>query len=319
MIKGIFFLMLLVLLHEFGHFIAAKLSGVAVNEFSIGFGPAIFKHQGKETLFSIRLFLFGGYCAMEGENGNSDSGFYKIPSWKRIFVLASGPAMNLIVGFIFILMIILMTSVSVFALPSNANTTGLIRPTDQIVQIDDFHIFTANDIAYAEAFNPNGPYTVVIERDGEEITLENYTPVGSSLLYDGSLKIVENNLWSKIEFAIRNCASMLQNVMLSLKHLILGDFGISDMSGPIGIASSFKGANISGTLTLIAFISINLGILNLLPIPALDGGQIVIALLEKLFRRKFNEKVVAGLNFVFLAGLLVLIAVVTIGDIAKLL
>lgn len=317
MVKGFFLLMLLVLLHEFGHFIAAKRVGIPVEEFSIGFGPTIFKHQGKETLFSIRLFPLGGYCSLMGEDGAQENGgFYKVRTRDRLLVLAAGPLMNLLVGFLFVFLIILFSTTPAYAIP--VSDGGMIEPTDRIVQIDDFHIYTVNDILYAEAFNKTGEYTVVIDRDGEKITLENYRPVRGSLLGEGNVKLVQNTIPSKIEFSIRNCASMIQNVILSLKHLVLGDFGVKDLSGPLGIANSFKGTTLTGTLTLMAFISINLGILNLLPIPALDGGQILIALLEKALKKKFNEKIVATLNFVFLVLLLILISVISVSDIAKL-
>lgn len=318
MIKGILILLVLIVLHEFGHFFIAKACGVQVNEFSIGMGPALFKKSIGGTLYALRLVPFGGYCSLEGESEDSSNpkAFSNASAFKKGLILAAGPIMNFLTGVILILFLVFNYSPVV----GYAQTEGgLIKPTDQIIQVDDFHIFTADDIQYAEILNQTGKYDVLIQRNGEEILLEDYEPVSESLVYEGAAIVPKEGLIGKLSYSIRVCCSMTQNVLLSLKHLVLGDFGLRDLSGPLGIGDAFgQSKSLYSTLFLTALISINLGIFNLLPIPALDGGQIIRIIIERIRKKPFSTKAVAIVNGCCLLVLLGLICIVTVFDISRL-
>lgn len=330
----------LIFIHELGHFIAAKASGVQVNEFSIFMGPAIFKKQVGETLYSIRCIPFGGYCAMEGESEESDSphSFQKAAWWKRLIILAAGAAMNFVTGVI--IMMIVFAPAKQFVMPvidhfeegSALHYDGGLQPGDRFLKVDGERIYVQSDFSTMLSLNPGDVHDLVVERDGEKVYLDNFqmekrefpNPDGTkSERFGFSFRVEEATLANKLSYAWNNVLNSARIVRLSLHMLFSGQVGVSDMTGPVGIVDQMNAmAQASPTwvdalLNMLAFggfIAINLAIMNLLPIPALDGGHILTLLIttayEKITGKTLNPKYEAyihGFGMLLLLGLMAFI------------
>ena len=330
----------LVFIHELGHFAAAKLSGVQVNEFSLFMGPALWKKQVGETLYAVRLVPIGGYCAMEGEDGGSENprSFDKAAWWKRFLILVAGAAMNFVAGVI--LMIVIYLPVQQVVVPvidsfeafSTVDGAEGLQVGDTILEVDGEKIFVQSDFSMILSLNPGEIHDLVVERNGQKVTLDDLRmekhPVtqedGSTvMLYGMNFTISELSLGGKLRYAWSQCLDTVRMVRLSLQMLISGQAGISDMSGPVGIvqqmstvaaASATKLDALLNMLYFGAFIAINLAVMNLLPIPALDGGRIVGLLIttvvEGITKKKIDPKYegwLHGAGMILLLGLMALI------------
>ena len=429
---------LIIFFHEGGHFITAKLSGIKVNEFALGMGPKIFSFKRKETVYSLRLFPIGGYCAMEGEDEDSDNphAFNNAKIYKRMLVIIAGALMNIILGLLF--MGILLAPSPYFTTPTvtdfspkaySANS-GL-QIGDKILYVDGYKINNSMDLSYSlstlkvkevegsdlqiykqdcsnalydayanlaqsgkitsdemneVAFNavcqgalainkttdtkgafealhqgvvelskavPNESITIdaievketrqrfrtniVVERDGEKLTLENvdfftYTTADNEnpqMAIDFYLGSKDNNFINLCSETGSQTVSVVRMVYDSLLGLVKGEYGFNDLSGPVGIATvtvemaqaglktSFGDA-VQNILYIMMVITVNLGIVNMLPFPALDGGRFVFLLIEAIFRKPVPRKFEAIVNAIGLVLLLLLIAVITFKDIFKL-
>ncbi len=313
----------LIFVHEFGHFITAKLSGVRVNEFALGMGPAIFKFNKGETTYALRILPIGGFCAMEGEDSDSDDpkAFGSKPVWKRILIVVAGSLMNLIIGFALL---------TVFLAP----TKGWVTPTvaeivpeymadsglqvgDTVTSIDGYRIYLANDIVTAFSLGKNAPYyDVEVLRDGEKLTVEDvkfelhtYERDGKTVQNYGVLFATEKSTFlGKAKYIVKNAYNLVRMVHLGLVQLLTGQVGMKDVAGPIGIGKMMvetAETSLFSLLFLIAFISINLGIMNLLPIPALDGGRLLFLLIELVRRKPINPKYE---GYIHAAGMVILMA-----------
>ncbi len=344
---GILFFGLLIAVHEFGHFITAKLCGVKVNEFAIGMGPKLLSKQGKETLYSLRLFPIGGYCAMEGEDEDTGDprSFHKAKAWKKFIILVAGAFMNFLVGFLIFFGLYLGSQgyaveiVDSFepwsALPQQGLQVG-----DEFLSVDGHRILVAQD---AEIFLGRAGATADLEvlRDGEHITLENVnmarTPVvgedGETYYRLGVVidsRVYPASLGDKLRLSWYRSIDTIRLVWLGLGDLLTGKVGIREVAGPVGIvdimgqetskADSAYAAFLT-ILSLVAFIAINLAVMNLLPIPALDGGRIFFLVINLIFtgitKKRLDPKYEGVVNAVFLVGLLVFMAVVAVSDILK--
>ena len=335
----------LVFIHEFGHFIAAKLSGVQVNEFSIFMGPAIYQWERGETTYSIRLIPLGGFCAMEGENEDTDSphSFQKASWWKRLVILMAGSAMNFVTGVL--LMCIVFAPYQTFITPEIAsfdegctlNGEEGLRVGDRFLEIDGEKIFVYSDVSTILSLNPGDIHDVVVERNGEKVHLPNFEMLkhefpdgtgGSTLRYGFSFDTTEATFGEKLKYAWNSVANTVRTVRLSLQMLITGQAGLKDMSGPVGIVQIMsETAEASETfvdalLNLLyfgGFIAINLAVMNLLPIPALDGGRVVGLLLtsaiEAITKKKIDAKFEAYVHGAGMILLLALMAVILFKDI----
>lgn len=339
---------ILIALHELGHFIAAKSLGVKVNEFAIGMGPTILSRQGRETKYALRLLPIGGFCALEGENGGSEDprAFENKPIWKKLIILAAGSFMNFLLGFIIIL--ILLSGSKTFVTPVldgfmegyEYQGPGYLMAGDRIVSIDGERIFTSRDVALFLSRSNGKTADLVIKRNGEKITFNDFpmelreyqTPEGPVKKYGLYFKSVEADLGEVLKNTWFESFSYVRMVRLGLSDLITGAAGIKQLSGPVGIvaiindvgeASENTADAIRNIAQLFALIAINLAIMNLLPIPALDGGRIffilVTYLIEKITRRKVNPKIEGYIHGTGLILLLALTAFVMINDIVKLL
>ena len=336
---------LLIFVHEFGHFIAAKLSGVRVNEFSIFMGPAIVKWQRGETLYAIRTIPIGGYCAMEGEDTDTDDprSFQKAKWWKRLIILVAGSAMNFIAGVLIIFMILMpavrftTTGVDDIMVGSSFSEGNAILPGDTLLEIDGEKLYIQPDFSLILEVKPAKHHDVLVLRGGEKVMLEDVifevrqltekdgTPfTGYGIVFDS----VEATLGQKLKYTWNYALDYVRMVRLSLAMLIRGDAGVEDMSGPVGIVDQMsQAAQSAGTLdgalytvmNFAALIAINLGVMNLLPIPALDGGRAVCLLIttavEGITKKKLNPKYEGYLHAAGMILLLGFMAFITLKDI----
>jgi len=336
---------LLIFVHELGHFVAAKLSGVQVNEFSMFMGPAIFKKQRGETLYSIRCIPIGGYCAMEGEDTDTDNprSFQKAAWWKRLIILVAGAAMNFVVG-VLIMMIVYVPSqqivtpvVDSFEEWSTVQGTEGLQPGDRFLKIDGENIYVSGDVSMILSLNPGDVHDIVVERNGEKVSLDNFEmqrhPVDNgdgtaSMLYGFSFRAEDATALGKLKYAWNASVNTVRTVRLSLQMLLTGQAGLKDMSGPVGIVQIMSDTAQSSATTLDAvmnmlyfggFIAINLAVMNLLPIPALDGGRVVGLLLttavEKATKKKIDPKYEGYLHSAGMILLLALMAIIMFKDI----
>ncbi len=336
---------ILIFVHELGHFAAAKLSGVQVNEFSMFMGPALWKKQVGQTLYSIRLIPIGGYCAMEGEDTDSDNprAFGNAAWWKRLIILVSGAAMNFLVGVL--LMVLVYLPVNQVVTPVISSFTEFctldgadgLQVGDRILEVDGEKIYVQSDFGTILSLNGGDVHDLVVERDGErvvlddflmekhEITQEDGTTV---MLYGMNFSVETLTAFQKIQYAWNQSLDSVRWVRLSLQMLFTGQAGLSDLSGPVGIVhqmSAVTEASASWTDALLnllylgAFIAINLAVVNLLPIPALDGGRVVGLLVttavEAVTRKKVDPKYEGYLHGAGMVLLLGLMAVVMFKDI----
>lgn len=332
---------LIIFIHEFGHFMAAKLCGVKVNQFAIGMGPAIFKKQKGETLYALRLFPFGGFCAMEGENEDSDSdrAFCNKKVWQRIIIVCAGAFMNLVLGFIVVVIMIstqdaiTSTQISWFEDGASSQQSGLMLG-DVVKSINDYHIFSEIDMSYQLQSDKDGVFDFVVERDGKEIELSGveFKKDNNVLHLDFKVNPIEINPITVAEYSAKTCVSYARLVLVSLKDLIIGRYKINDLSGPVGIVDVMSGvvdgyAKDSGIdwysliqqlLSLAALITINVGIFNLLPLPALDGGRLVFLIIEGIRRKPVPAKYEGYVHAAGLALLMALMVYITAHDIFKL-
>lgn len=350
-ILGIFMFGLLIAVHEFGHFITAKLCGVRVNEFAIGMGPKLVSKQGKETLYTLRLFPIGGFCAMEGEDEDTEDArsFQKAAGWKKLLILLAGAFMNFLTGLL--ILFALFAPVDSFqadvvggfepwsALPAQGLEVG-----DRFLKIDGHRMLSTGD---AKIFLDRAGEKADIEvlRNGQRVLLEDVdmtrqtveTQSGTYQLLGLTIGVepVTATFGVRVKEVFKQSLSYVRLVWVSLGDLFTGAVGLRDLSGPVGIVSLIGevGAQaqepdvgmavaLESVVSLMAFIAINLAVMNLLPIPALDGGRIFFLFINKIYtlftKKKLNPKYEGMINAVGLVLLLGLMAVVAISDVFKL-
>ena len=331
---------ILIFVHELGHFLAAKASGVQVNEFSMFMGPAIWKKQKGETLYSIRCIPIGGYCAMEGEDEDTDNprSFQKADWWKRVIILVAGSAMNLLTGIVIYCFLflpqkqIVEPAIVEFTECCTFNHAEGLRLDDVILEIDGEKVYSNADISTLLSFSADGVHDLVIDRAGEKLRFEDFpmthlheNEVGTTYRHYGFAfgKVVDATVGQRLKFVWNTCIDNIRMVRLSLQMLFTGQAGLQDMSGPVGIVSQMSQiAEQSETtklaflnlLSICAFIAINLAVMNLLPIPALDGGRVVALLItvaiEKVIGKKIDPKYegyIHGAGMILLLGLMAVI------------
>ena len=330
----------LIFIHELGHFVAAKLSDVQVNEFSMFMGPAIFKKQVGETLYTIRCIPIGGYCAMEGEDGNSDNprSFDKAAWWKRLIILIAGAAMNFVAG-ILIFSILYLPGNQVVAPVINEfmdccifNQEDGLHVGDEILELDGEKIYTNGDISLILELNKKVNHDIVVLRDGEKLAFHDLPMAHTHTNEDGSEYLHygfafgqarEAGVLDKMGFVWKVVIDNVRNVRLSLQMLFSGQAGVQDLSGPVGIVqmmtevaeeSETSRVAVLNMLSFGGMIAVNLAVMNLLPIPALDGGRVIGVLVttafEKITRKKINPKYegyLHGAGMILLLGLMAII------------
>lgn len=332
---------LLIAIHELGHFLVAKACGVKVLEFSIGMGPQLWHKEGKETKYSLRLFPIGGFCAMEGEDGESDDprAFGNTAGWKKFLVLIAGSASNFIAGMLLILCLFaastgyVSTTLSGFVDGFPCQGETMLQAGDEIVSIDGSAVLLYSDISTLLNRGNGKTHDIVVRRDGEKIVLNDlpltpreYQVEGKKVtMYGLYFQSKEATFGSKLRLGLANSVDFVRMIWWSLEDLFTGAVGFSALSGPIGIvdamgqmAESADGVRqaVDNLLYFAAFLAINLAFMNLLPLPALDGGRVFFLILNGLavllFRRRIPAKYEGYIHFgglVLLLGLMVVVAV----------
>jgi len=339
---------ILISTHELGHFTAAKICGVKVNEFSIGMGPALFQFTRGETQYSLRILPIGGFCAMEGEDENSvdPRAFTSQGVWKRLVILAAGAAMNFITGLLIV--IVLFAGATSFLTPRIAGflegfpcegEEGLMAG-DRIVNINGSHIFYAEDFSVYMSRSNGESVDMTVLRDGQKVRLEDlpltlreYESNGQTrMMYGISFYRVEANAAERLKYSCYTAYNFVRMVWMGLSDIVSGAIGVRDLSGPVGIVSAINdvgessesaAAAFQNIAYLAAFIAVNLSVMNMLPIPALDGGRIFFLIVtwiaEKLTRRSIDpryEGYVHAAGMILLFGLMAFVMVNDIINIA---
>ncbi|WP_042396576.1 M50 family metallopeptidase [Clostridium saudiense] len=322
---------LLIIVHELGHFIMAKVNGIKVEEFSIGMGPEVFSKKGKETQYSLRLFPIGGYVKMLGEEEDveDERSFSSKSPLRRITVILAGATMNIIFAIIAFSIIIsnrgyTETTISKLEPDTPAIESGL-QVGDKILTIDGARVFTTTDVSMGIQLSKGDSVDLVVDRNGEK---ENITVTPRLIEQDGTQMYqigfhytpVENpTILESIRESFNETISLATQTFKSLKMMVTGNINFkTDVGGPVTIIKMSGQAAKNGLMTLtyfLGFISINLAVFNLLPFPALDGGWTVILLIELITRRKVPDKVVGAANYVGFMILIGFMIVVTLKDI----
>ena len=325
-VVAVLLFLILILIHEFGHFISAKLLGVRVNEFAIGFGPTLFSKQGKETLYSLKLIPLGGYCAMEGEDENStdERAFCNKKAWKRFIIVVMGAVFNLLLGLVIVAVILapskMFATIAIAEFSENAKSseTGL-QTEDTILEVGGRRIFTTYDLSYSFTNVDDNKVDITVLRDGEKkllknVEFESQTLEGINFLsVDFKVYGEEKTFGTYIKQTVKTAISYCAVIWRSLIDLITGKYGISTVSGPVGVTVTVANAakqSLQNLLPIMALITINLGIFNLLPIPALDGGRLLFILFEMITRKPVPQKyesVIHTVGFVALFGFMIII------------
>ena len=326
----------MILIHECGHFAFAKLFRVKVNEFSLGMGPQIVAKTWGETKYAIRALPIGGYVSMEGENEDSGDprAFCAQKAWKRFLIVCAGALMNIILGFVLLVIVfapaetVSTTVVSRFRDGAVTCDSGL-QVGDQLLKINGHAIWTDKDVVMLLLSSDSADMEFVVKRDGERITLPNVhflTQAGEDgekdqLFIGFWLAPKKNGVLATVQYAASETLSLGRMVWLSFVDLVTGNVGFDQLSGPVGVGSvvgEVAEAGISSVLNLMAFLTINIGIFNLLPIPALDGGRLFFILVEMIFRKPINRKYEAYVHAAGLILLFGLMIVITLKDIFQL-
>lgn len=365
---------LLVMIHEFGHFIVAKMTGVKVNEFAIGMGPRLLKWGKGETVYSLRAFPIGGFCAMEGEDegaptptalgGNQgreslepdERSFSKKKVWQRVLIVVAGATMNLLLGFVLLLVNngalmepqadsgkVLFPTTTIARLDTETlpYQSGL-RARDTILEVNGRRILMNTDLAMEMQNDADGILQMKVRRvtdQGEETV--NLEAVQFSVAEDPKtgqhylrsdfwLLGEERGFWNTITYSAKQEVSLATVVWRTLVDMVQGDYGLNDLSGPVGtvdIIADTVGDAVSDTQSLAAWsslimlmtmITVNLGVFNLLPLPALDGGRLLFLLWEGITRRPVPAKFEALIHFAGIVLLMMLMLIITYSDITKL-
>ena len=338
---------ILIFTHELGHFLAARACGVKVEEFALGMGPQLLKKQGKETLYSLRLLPIGGFCAMMGEDEASDDprAFNSQAAWKRALILVAGAASNFLVGF---LLVVLVFSQS--AGYSSSKITGFMEGCpyegedalmagDEIYRIDGHRIYFSGNVGDYMSRSGDDTHDIVVLRDGKKVKLEDfYMPLREYTQADGStvLKyglyfgVAEASPGSCLKYSWYCSLDFVRLIWRSLGDLVSGRVGVNDLSGPVGIvdmvndvasAQEDTGEALLDIVYLFALIAVNLAVMNMLPIPALDGGRVFLLLvtwvIETVTRKKLNPKYEGYIHAGGMILLLALMAFVMLNDIIR--
>ncbi len=346
---AIFIFGVLIAIHELGHFLAARLCGVKVLEFSLGMGPAFWhKTTASGTQISLRCLPVGGFCAMEGEDGDSPdpAAFSNAPVGKKLVILVAGAFMNFLLGLGLIL--VCYSQLSAFSPPTVTRfMDGCpyegeygIQAGDTFYRVNGERTYLASDVSVYMARGGSEYMDIVLIRNGEKVHLENYhmTPreyvdpdTGETVTrYGFYFENLETGLWAKLKYAWYCALDFVRMVRLGLTDLITGAAGVRQMTGVVGIVDMIAEVGTEspsvydGLLNiayLSAFIAVNLAVMNLLPLPALDGGRVffllVTWLLERLFRRRIDPKYEGFVNTAGLVLLLGLMVYVMYNDVVR--
>lgn len=316
----------LIFVHEMGHFLAAKACDVKVNKFALGMGPAIIKFKKGETEYSLRVLPIGGYCAMEGEDEESDDGraFNNKPAWKKAIIVVAGSFMNVILAIIIMIVIsysmgTYTTTVDGFVDGSPAVESGL-QKGDKILNIDGKKIDKWEDISASVTGSGNDQVKVVVNRKGQTITLMAKLRQHQGRKIIGITPTIEKNVGTAIVNGPRATWNLTKKMYDVLKQLFTGQVSTKELTGPVGIiymVNETSKAGIVSFLFLVALISLNLGIVNMLPLPALDGGRLLFIIIRKFTGKSITDEMEGRIQMIGILLLFALMIYVTWNDIVR--
>lgn len=343
----------IIFIHELGHCIAAKVCGVRVLKFAVGMGPKLIGKTFGETEYSLRLVPIGGFCSMEGEETdavsshenpeevkqNSPRSINNRPVWQRFIIFFAGPFMNLFLG----LLVAIVYTCLLSAVPSTEihgfHTSGGtitaqsyesgLREGDIIKEINDMSILTTSDLGYQLQSGKNGEFTVVVERDGKETKLKNVQFYDSATgeNADFYVKGLSKNPINVVAYSFKNTISTTKLTWVSIIDTVTGKNKLENLAGPVGVVDAIGDAAESGETTkesvislmsLSILITVNLGIMNLLPIPGLDGGRILFLIIEAVRGKPIKPEHEGIVNLIGLGLVMLLVVAVTFNDILRL-
>ena len=324
----------MILVHELGHFTFAKIFKVAINEFSIGMGPKIFSKKLKDGVqYSLRLFPIGGFVAMEGETEESDNpnSFDKKPAYQRFIIVAAGAVVNIIVAIIIVFFLSVTSpyfgTTTIASFEGNVDTYQGLMPNDEIISVENTKVSTVDELSYAIMMNGSKPVDIMVLRDGKEHLVEDVvfpTQEKDGLVYGKmNFKVYgeKKTIGNVIKNTYHTSLSTVKMIWDSIIGLITGKFGFKQISGPVGVTGAMVDVARQGPYSFFFFVSVismNLGIFNLLPIPALDGGTLLFTAIEMIFRKRVPKKIEDTLKLAAFALLILLVIVVSIKDVIML-
>ncbi len=326
----------LALVHELGHYTTARLFGVGINEFAVGMGPKILSRRSKKTgiVYSLRLFPIGGFVSMVGEDEASDAenALNKKPVWQRMIITVAGSLMNILTGIVLMAVVVTMTprlgstTIAQFDEGATSSAYGL-EIGDEVLRVDGVRVHVAAELSYEVMHSATEPIDLVVRRDGELVTLEDVefpTITSEGVLFgmpDFFVLAEEKTPLAVIKHSFWRSVSTVKMIWESLFDLITGRCGIEAVSGPVGVAGAVTDAAKSGLsdfLYLVVVIAMNLGVFNLLPLPALDGGRLLFQTVELIRRKPIKPEVEGYVHFAGIVLLLLLMVVITFKDIVNL-
>ena len=333
----------IVFVHEFGHFMMAKLTGVYVYEFAIGMGPKLWSKKGKETEYTLRAIPIGGFCMMAGEDLEDDD-LKKVPKnkrlqskkpWQRFLIMFFGAGNNFIFAILLLFAIGLiwggssMEPVVTSVLKNSAAANSGIEAGDRILEINGHSISTTDDISlYLAVAYPEEASDIKVEKENDSVKTYSVQPkkkkVDGQTTYQygiGMQQEVEHGFLAAIQFTYKKTISIFKQMGVTVGYLFTGGISISQLSGPVGIFSIVgdqSSAGIMNIIYLVAFLSINVGFINLLPIPAFDGGHILFIIIEKIKGSPVNPETENKIHTIGLFLLMLLMVVITFNDILRL-
>lgn len=341
----------LIFVHELGHFVAARAFGVKVNEFAIGMGPKLVSHKSEKsgTVYSLRILPIGGFNSIEGENGDStdEAAFCVKPVWQRMIIIVAGALFNLIFAVVVMGIIVIATdklgSTVISKLPepgsSNfeqddgddivyvgapSNTYEKFMVGDKIVKINSKRVHVVDELVYTIAFEGTEPATVTVIRDGETVVLENviFPKYENGGIVFGTVDFYvsreKKTPLTVIKHSWFNCVSTMETIWESIFGLISGKYGVEHVSGPVGVTEALGSAAEDGILVVMnmaVMISMNLGVFNLLPLPALDGGRFVFLVVEAIRKKPLKAEVEGLVHTIGILVLMALMVVITFKDV----
>ena len=331
---------IIVLFHELGHFLLAKANGIRVNEFSLGLGPTIVGFTKGETKYSLKLLPFGGACMMEGEDDSSDDerAFNKKSVWARMSVVFAGPFFNFIMAFVFSLIIIGSVGYDEPVLSGviegyAAEEAGL-QKGDLIVKMNNKNIHFYRDVLAYSTFHPGEEIELVYERDGKRHTTTltpTYNEEEKRYLYGftNTGERVKGNVFEVVEYGFHEVGYWIYSTVESLRMLVTGRVSVNELSGPVGIVQNIGNTYQESVtqdgyyyaflnmLNWAILLSANLGVMNLLPIPALDGGRLIFLIVEAIRRKPLDPNKEGIVHFIGILLLFALMFLVMANDIRK--
>lgn len=325
---------LLIFVHELGHFMAAKACGIKVNEFALGMGPKLAGFKKGETLFTLRALPIGGFCAMEGEDEESsdDRSYGSKPRWQRAIVLIAGAFMNVLIGFVIILVLVTrqnaLATTTVAQFSNDSTSSSQMKTGDKILSINGWRTHIGTDIQFSLMLSSGASADITVQRGGQTLELKN---VKFPTVSDGSGgKVMEMDFYvlgekqsigGTLYHASCWTVAVVKLVWVSLAKIITGAYPIKALSGPVGVTAAMGQAASQGPSILfyiVAMIAVNLGVVNLLPLPALDGGKLLFIIIEAIRRKPINPKYEGWVTMAGFALLMLLMVVVTYNDIVRL-